>query len=40
MNNIIQTIKLGIIIINVFTKHFISKYENTIEIIGAIIHFL
>lgn len=40
MNNIIQTIKLGTNIINVFTKPFISRYEKTIEIIGIIIQFL
>lgn len=40
MNNIIQTIKLGTININVFIKHFISKYEATIEIIGVIIQSL
>lgn len=40
MNNTIQIIKLGIIIINVFTKHFISKYKNIIEIIGVIIQSL
>lgn len=40
MNNTIQMIKLGIIIINVVTKYFISKYENIIEIIGVIIQSL
>lgn len=40
MKNIIQMINLGTVIINVFTKHFISKYENTAEIIGTIIQSL
>lgn len=40
MKSMMQMIKLGIIIINVFTRILISKYENTIEIIGIIIQFL
>lgn len=40
MKNIIQMINLGTVIINVFTKHFTSKYENTAEIIGTIIQSL
>lgn len=40
MKSMMQMIKLGTIIINVSTKTFISKYENTIEIIGIIIQFL